>query len=199
MRSVRNAPKAILLLLWLFVSIPVVSQECTQATPRIEVFGGYSLLHTPDAGTTFHGWDAAVTANVNSWFGITSDFSGHYFDVSLTAPAVADIPERTLRQTGSTHDFLFGPRLLLRRSRYNPFVHALVGLSHGVVNNTLTTVPGTLTVKDNLFAAAFGGGVDIRLAPRVSIRPVQAEYFLTALHGFTSNRFRYSAGLVFHP
>ncbi|MCU1220232.1 MAG: hypothetical protein JWN42_1429, partial [Candidatus Angelobacter sp.] len=41
----------------------------SQDTPRVEVFGGYSLLHDGNASpTNFHGWDASSTTYVNRWF-----------------------------------------------------------------------------------------------------------------------------------
>src|SRR5262245_37083094 len=44
-----------------------------QDVPKVEVFGGYSW-----AGGNFHGWNTSVTGNINNWFGLVADFSGHY-------------------------------------------------------------------------------------------------------------------------
>ncbi len=51
---------------------------------RFELFVGYSPLRNFEGatgleqGNTMHGWDASLLGNVNSWLGITADFTGHY-------------------------------------------------------------------------------------------------------------------------
>jgi hypothetical protein len=45
-----------------------------------------------------------------------------------------------------------------------------------------------------------GGGIDVKVSKRVSIRPLQAEYFLTKIPDGLSkrqNNFRFGAGIVF--
>jgi hypothetical protein len=45
-----------------------------------------------------------------------------------------------------------------------------------------------------------GGGIDVKISKHFSIRPVQAEYFLTKIPDGLSNRqnnFRFGAGIVF--
>jgi hypothetical protein len=52
----------------------------------------------------------------------------------------------------------------------------------------------------NHFAMTAGGGIDVKLSKHFSIRPVQAEYFLTKIPDGLNNRqnnFRFSAGIVF--
>jgi opacity protein-like surface antigen len=73
-----------------------------QDYPRVEVFGGYSFLHSgnhdsrlnaqrlppsfvgtniylaSDGTANLNGWEGSITLNLNKWVGITSDFSGHY-------------------------------------------------------------------------------------------------------------------------
>jgi hypothetical protein len=47
------------------------------AAPGVEIFGGYQFTRFED-GPNAHGWNAALTGNLNSWFGVTADFSGVY-------------------------------------------------------------------------------------------------------------------------
>jgi hypothetical protein len=83
----------------------------SQDTPRVEVFGGYSLLHDGNASpTNFHGWDASSTAYVNRWFGITADFSGHYSTTNTSFLAAPGVPAE-VRETQRIHNFMFGPHL----------------------------------------------------------------------------------------
>ena len=51
-----------------------------QSAPKGEVFGGYSYMRS---GVNFHGWNGSVTGNVNDWFGIVGDVSGHYYSVDV--------------------------------------------------------------------------------------------------------------------
>lgn len=47
---------------------------------------------------------------------------------------------------------------------------------------------------------AVGGGLDLRVSRHFSVRPVQAEYFLTKIPDGLNNRqnnFRLSAGIVY--
>jgi len=69
-----------------------------------------------------------------------------------------------------TFTYLFGPRVSLRRSRFVPYAQALFGgarLSTSFVDPTT----GIASTAQNGFAAAFGGGVDVRLGDRVTVKP----------------------------
>ncbi len=86
---------------------------------------------------------------------------------------------------GYQFTYLFGPRIAFRNSsRFTPFVDVQFGadkLSVSCKNSTGTcvTVAGTGTYSKNVFALTAGGGVDIRLTRKISLRPVQAEYLYT--------------------
>ena len=62
---------SLILLLWL-ASLSAAAQDF----PKAEIFGGYQLTRLD--GTTLNGWNAALTGNLNHWFGVTGDFSGAY-------------------------------------------------------------------------------------------------------------------------
>jgi hypothetical protein len=118
--------------------------------------------------------------NVNNWLGVTSDLAGYALISGRIQPAAMS--------------YLAGPRFTLRRGRVTPFVHSLFGgvFSKDGINNTGYT---------SVFGMALGGGIDIRASRRVSVRPLQAEYFLMKFPDGGNNRqngFRYGAGVVFH-
>lgn len=194
-----NLGSTLFLVVALLVSALAASAQAPSA-PRVEVFGGYSLLHTPGADTTFHGWDTSATVNFNRWLGFEADVSAVYFDYTFFYPADNEgRPDRTLKSYGYVSHYLFGPKFALRRSRYIPFAHALFGMSHGIQHNTLS-VPGGSTSFDgsvNQFAMALGGGLDLNLSRRIALRPLQADYVLDRFYGLNVNRFRYSSGVVF--
>lgn len=188
------------LLFFLLVSA-IIANGQNAPTPRVELFGGYSLLHTPTAETTFHGWNSAVNVNLNRWLGVKAESSAVYFDNTSFYPADdTGRPDRTLRSFGSVDHFVFGPSFTIRRwSRYDVFVHTLFGITHGLQHNVLT-VPGGSTSFDgttNEFASVLGGGVNIGLSRHMTFRPIQADYVLDRFHGLNVNRFRYSTGMVF--
>ena len=50
------------------------------AYSRFEVFGGYSYARADvgSSGFNLNGWNSAFVTNINRWFGIVADVSGHY-------------------------------------------------------------------------------------------------------------------------
>jgi len=203
-----------------FASLFLVSVAIAQDTQRFEAFGGYSLLH---GDGTFNGWDAASTIFLNRWFGVTSDFSGQYQTVSTVAPGTPEIGPTTFRIHQAPTSFLFGPHFTYRHSRYAPFAQALFGVNHTLNQLTVVSAPQcpagtqgcavagqTYSQSYNKFGMALGGGIDIAIGHGISLRPVQAEYFLRrfpaavvfgtptqSIPYFNLNEFRYSAGISF--
>ncbi len=199
--------KRLLVLLTGVVLLLPLSLAAQENHPKAEFYGGYSFLRTnitdryaptvngffPAQDYNLHGWDASVAGNLNSWFGLKADFSGHY-DVSEAA--------RNGNIVGSNiYSFMAGPQFTSRASeRFQPFVHALFGAARGTYdyNSPFSDIVSTK------FAMAFGGGVDIRLSDAVALRLVQADYLMTRFG--TSGEFnlkdrqdnlRLGAGLVF--
>lgn len=98
------------------ISLPLLAAERNSDHPKAEIFGGYQFTHTE--GQNANGWNAAVTGNANSWFGITGDFSGAYAN------------------GGHIHTFMFGPTITARSQKVNVFAHTLFGGA----NDSSTTV-----------------------------------------------------------
>lgn len=216
----------------LFLSlIPFIllAAATAQDAQRIETFGGYSLTNNNVflLGTTASAWDTSTTVFLKRWFGITSDFAGHYGALTYQTPNRLDpqgVPPETLRQVAHDYSLLFGPHLTYRHSRYAPFAQTLFGLQHNWLSYTILSQPtcapmvgcssppaGTTSTysRDN-FAMAVGGGLDIALRYGISLRPIQAEYLLNRLccvyevqhlifraSDHNINAFRYSTGVTF--
>ncbi|GBC77028.1 hypothetical protein HRbin08_00497 [bacterium HR08] len=137
-----------------------------QEVPRVEVFAGYSYARLAEAISS-HGWTVSMAGNVNSWFGIAADVSGHY------------------RSDLSLYSYTVGPRFALRDT-VTAFTHFLFGgarLGDG----------GALSA----FGMVFGGGVDVPLKERFTLRLLQADYLFTRFGGETQNNARLSVGIVF--
>jgi len=171
--------------------------------PKVEVFGGYSLLRpgvnvggvAQSLDALPAGWGAAATFNVAPHFGFTADFGGHYhtFDAKDVLPNT-DVHVGTI---------MFGPHLEARTSHFALFGEALFGLHRISAPNVAGFSP------DNAFGLAVGGGLDVHLSRHVDVRPVQLD-FLHSKHTFSSfgagtpgdpdvtfNSLRYQAGINF--
>jgi hypothetical protein len=157
-----------------------------QDTPKFDIFAGYSYVrdNPSTSGLTsfnLHGGSASVAYNAKDWLGAVADFGGYHANLGPGVDA-----------TVST--YLFGPRISYRKhERFTPFAQTLFGVAHASSGG----------VTSNAFAAAFGGGVDVKLSHRFSWRPAQVEYLLTRFEETTTNRetqnnLRLSTGLVFH-
>jgi len=166
-----------------------------------EVFGGYSYVRGSVPVTTsiacpgigcpavgsftdhpnLNGWEMAGTVKPGTWFGITADFSGHYGSTG----------------SASTHlqTYLFGPKVSFP-GPVSPFVHALVGGAHESLGNGTANGGSVVPYSGNAFAVAVGAGIDVKVAPFLSFRPIQFDYLLTRFHSDTQSQPRVSAGLV---
>jgi len=165
----------------LFSSVPVLAQDWS----RVDVFGGYSYLRLDASGehANLNGWNGQIAVNPTSWFGIVADGSGFY-----GTPTIAGGPVNI-----HLHSYLIGPRLSYH-GRVTPYVQALFGQSFLHIS-----VPGTtFTFDDSAFGMTVGGGVDVKVHDRVSIRLAQVEWLRTQLSSDTQNHMRVSTGIVIH-
>ena len=157
-------------------SLPALAQD----VPKVEVFGGYTW-----AGGNFHGVTTSITGNINSWFGVTADFSGHYGS-EQDGPVLIN---------QDAHSFQAGPRFSRRGKRFTPFAYALVGVTRF---HASATVGGQhLSDSDTGFASTLGGGLDVTVNDRVAIRAFQIDYFRPNFFGETHDRMRVAVGVVF--
>ncbi len=154
------------------------------AYSHFDVFGGYSYFRGSDpvnGSFDLNGWNAAFVQNINRWFGLVVDVSGHY-GAPFTAPLV---------DTQRNHTFAFGPQFSMRANpRFIPFGHVLFGFSH--VNMGVSGV----FVSDIGLAYGFGGGMDVRISERLTVRAGQFDYINIRLAGVGSNNLRISTGIV---
>lgn len=163
--------------------------------PKYEIFGGYVAagqagdytdLNFPGAATgipsTFsstHGAEASFLYNFNRVLGLKGDFSvqphseGFQGQVAVCTPLPCTSVMLSVALNPKLFNFLAGPEFKLRNhSRFTPYVHGLVGLAHGNASFTVSGAFGSVSLKtsETGFAAAMGGGADIRLSHRFSFR-----------------------------
>jgi len=162
-------------LLFGMFSLAAVAQE---RAPRAEFFGGYQYTRF-DGGLNANGWDTTLTGNLNRWFGAAADFSGAYKS-----------------QNGvsfNNYTYTFGPVVSLRRNEtFTPFAHFLVGGFHS------SAAAGSLSASGSGLAMMLGGGVDVKVTPRVALRAIQFDWLSLHSNGQSdNNNARISTGLLF--
>ena len=163
-----------------------------QDTAKVDIFAGYSYVRDNPSTSgvssiNLHGGSASVAYNANHWLSAVADFGGYHANNILGSGI-----------DGTISTYLFGPRVSYRKfERVTPFVQTLFGVAHASGSGF------GVSSTSNAFAAAFGGGMDVKLSHHFSFRPAQVEYLLTRFPEATSNRetqnnLRVSTGFVFH-
>jgi hypothetical protein len=169
---------------------------------RIELFGGYTFVRapvtfslTPQGTCVITGCPTTITTqnlNLNGWN------VGGAFKVLGPLALKADFADTSGSfQGANTHlkTYLVGPQLRFP-GPISPFAHFLIGGAH---ESTTTATSGPITTTSptrNAFATALGGGLDLKVFPFISVRPIQIDYLFTHFNSNTQNQFRYSAGVV---
>jgi len=155
--------------------------EEIEPLPKVEVFGGYSLLRSNESN--FHGWKSAVSFNIKRWLAVAVDADGHYFSENTL--------KGKLRE--SEHSITAGPHFAFRnKSRLVPFAYAMTGLAW-----ESTSLAGKGDTHTG-FAFETGGGIDLELNRRVAIRLIDVSASITHIDGHTTTKPKFSTGVVFH-
>jgi opacity protein-like surface antigen len=113
---------------------------------------------------------------------------------------------------GNEFTFLFGPRFTLRNhGAFRPFFEvnfggARISLTCQSSATNCVNAPAGATLSKPAFAMTAGGGFDIKLSKKISLRPVQAEYLYTRFgndcpltvctNNNNQNSFRLKSGIV---
>jgi len=156
----------------------------------------------------FNGFNASVVGNFSRYVGVKFDYSYHQksFDFG---------PDNT---TIRLHNILGGIQIKDNSSEgtFKPFAHALVGV--GRTSADLSEFDNRLEDFDDAgLAGVIGGGLDIRVSPRIDVRAFQVDYNpmrfdftdfgATGIPGTpvfrgdlkrTLHNFRFGIGIVFH-
>ncbi|HWT89322.1 MAG TPA: outer membrane beta-barrel protein [Candidatus Angelobacter sp.] len=181
--------KVVVCLLALFSVSAIAS---AQDVPKLDVFVGYSYFRDNPSTSgvssfNLHGGSASVAYNAKNWLSGVADFGGYHANNILGSGV-----------DGTVSTYLFGPRISYRHhERFTPFAQTLFGVAHASGSGF-----GSSSTS-NAFAASFGGGVDVKLFHRLSLRAAQVEYLLTRFPETTTSRetqnnLRVSTGFVVH-
>ena len=210
----------------LFVLVATATEEGS----KYEVFLGYTTLRTDvqnnnpllneHVGNFFmQGGSGQFIYNFNKWFSGVADLGAVH--------ANADILNLKNGVDDRTTSFLFGPRFSHRTKRWTPYVQVLFGGAERSATKSVSAVTGEntpeppvvtpyglfpgpgvevtaqLSASQTEFAMTAGGGLDIQVSKRFTIRPFAADYMLTRFNNLvTGNRadqhsLRLSGGITF--
>jgi outer membrane immunogenic protein len=185
-----SRPMTLPLLLFLFGTMRLATAQ--EEFAKIELYGGYyyarfyvdaNLPGVPPSQTfNASGGGGQIEYNANHWLGAVGDLAGYGATSTVNGALV-----------GGAFTYLFGPRVNLRSGKVTPFAQALFG---GIATTAGIGVSG----DENNFAMTAGGGIDFEVSRNVSVRPIQAEYFMTRLPNGLNNRennLRIGAGIAF--
>lgn len=155
-------------------------KEEEKELPKIEVFTGFSHLRSD--GNGLNGWNVVVIGNVNSWFGVAADVSGHYRSENTLLGKLKE----------SEHSVTFGPHFALRKSKLVPFAYTLFGVAWE------RTSLGEESETGSGFASELGGGLDYEINEKVAIRLIDVAASITHNDGETKTKPKLAFGVVFH-
>lgn len=166
-----NKAFVLVLLLGLFTATPPIKAQ--EQTSKFEAYGGYYYVRfnvnanvpgiAHSAIYNGNGGGGQLEYNANNWLGVVGDLGGYGATSTVNGALV-----------GGAFTYLFGPRVNFRHGKVTPFAQTLVG-------GIRTTDGIGQSRPENNFAMTAGGGIDFRVSKHVSVRPIQAEYFMTKI------------------
>lgn len=164
-------------------SCPLASAQIASKLPAIDVFGGYSYLR----------FDAKP-------LGFANDLNLNGANVSVALPDLYEGLGVALDISGyrttemEEFNFMIGPQYTFEWKGIRLYGHGLFGKARDRLRQ-----PGTTLVEPSSLsrAIAFGGGVDVPLKGRFSLRAIQADYLITDEFGSTQHNVRLSTGLIY--
>jgi hypothetical protein len=179
------AKKCLLLLACMALMTPLAAKA--QSRGNIIVFGGYSYLN--QVFLSKHGWNISIAGNVTRHVALVADFSGHYASNSWFQNS----------DRYSDYSLLFGPRYVHTiGKRWTPFAHVLIGNFRETQKSNGSPVMDDGSISGNWFALGIGGGLDIRMSNRISVRALQLDLIKLADRDHRDYYGRASFGAVFH-
>ena len=184
--------KGIILGLLLALFGTVLAAKAQEESSKYEVYGGYYYIRfninanlpgvAPSATYNGYGGGGQLEYKAKNWLGVVGDLSG--YEATSTGNGAF---------VGAFLTYLFGPRVNFRHGKLTPFAQTLFG---GI---RTTDGIGESTGAENNFAMTAGGGIDFKVSRYVSVRPMQAEYFMTKMPNGLNNRennLRIGAGIA---
>jgi hypothetical protein len=129
--------------------------------------------------------------------GLSADFAPHW------GVAMSVAGEHASKVAGGPFDLstvttVFGPRYTIVHNKTALYGETLIGESHGF--DSYFPNKNGATNSFNTFALQIGGGVDLRLRPRIAIRALQINWLRTNFPNATTNvqnSLQFGGGIIF--
>ncbi len=163
----------------------------TSATGDISLGYNYVGANSPPGGSynfNLNGGYISGSYGLKPWLSVAGTFTGGQ-----------STKISTLGQDLTLMTFMGGPRFLHPMHRFTPFAEALFGGAHA--SNSYFPHGTSFSPTATSWALAAGGGLDIALTHRFSVRAINAEYLRTSFPNGVNdeqNQLMLSAGIVFH-
>jgi len=190
-----------------------------QDSPKAEVSVDYSYVHANPQNNNYiptfslNGGGGAFAYYLTKYIGIQGEFQGygsytHNIIIPAGSLACPGTTPCAVSAQGNLFTYNVGPIVKFRMSHFEPFVETMFGGAHSNFYGNLYKdcvsgcVVATKSPSNNAFDFIIGGGIDIPLSQKISIRPAQFDYLLTRFgnaftHGNNNqSNFRYQAGVV---
>lgn len=166
----------------------------------------------------FHGFNLGAKYNISPTLGIRTDFSA-YFNKDRAVDTFGtgvDAHTDTNSFDEKTFVLVIGPEVRRDFGSWRPFAHAMAGVARQTTTDTQTsTGPFAFTIHDRTTSLALkiGGGVDVRISPRLDIRLIEIDYqpifakdrntpvsgfFEQRVKGKTAQNLTFGIGIVWH-
>lgn len=192
-----------ILCVWLTAAVPSFAGPCTEQSEAPGIFVptrdcfelgiGYQYQHFDVLGSEFHNNDYNANFDMHL-FDLVTGADGR-LTVGVEGAATAGFGGNTGGNPSLKVKSLFlgaGPHLAIEnKSRFEPWVHGLVGWEH--LRFTQTATLGS----NSALGYMVGGGVDIRLTPQLYWR-FQADYLGTHFQSSLQSNYSTGSGIVFH-
>jgi opacity protein-like surface antigen len=166
----------------------------------------------------FGGFNLGAKYNLSPTLGIRTDFSTYSKrDRSVdTFGTGADAHTDTNTTHERTYVLVTGLEAARAFGSWRPYAHAMAGVARQTQTDVQTsTGPFDFTIHDRTTSLALkiGGGIDVRLSPRIDLRIIEADYqpifakdrntpvsgfFEQRVKGKTAQNVTLSAGIVWH-
>jgi opacity protein-like surface antigen len=166
---------------------------------RVDTGGAFNPDPNDTSRDGFNGVNVDAGYNFTRYLGAKADFSYHRKSQDF-GPVV--VGGENLHVDANLTQFMGGIKIQdnSTATRVRPFAQALFGVGHVSVDasGTSTGLPNTnFSDSETGFAAAVGGGLDIRVHRNVDLRAIKVEYNPVRIQGETDNNIRIGVGLNF--
>jgi opacity protein-like surface antigen len=165
----------------------------------VDTDGAFSNDPNDTGRDGFNGVNIDAGYNFSRYVGAKVDFSYHKKSADIGFITAPPGTGGTVNIDGKLTQFMGGVKLQdnATETKVRPFAQLLLGVGRVEIEASGTGIPAGLNQSETGFAAAVGGGLDIRVHRNVDIRAIKVEYNPVRIEGQTDNNIRLGVGLNF--